>query len=158
VDADALADAFLAAWSGRDPEAFGATCSPRLHYEDPLTAEPLMGPGELGEHAERLWAAVPDARVDGTGERPASARYLAVPWRLEGTHTDAVGGVAATGRSLRLHGIFFCEVERSRLLRVRGFFDVYDAGVQLGLLPARGGVGERAMLALRGFGVRLRPR
>ena len=42
----------------------------------------------------------------------------------------------------------------ARLWRVRAFYDLYDAGVQLGLLPRRGTLGERALLMLRGFGLR----
>ena len=41
--------------------------------------------------------------------------------------------------------------------RARGFFDLYDAATQLGLLPARGGMGETVMLMLRGFGLRRGP-
>ena len=40
--------------------------------------------------------------------------------------------------------------------RARGFFDLYDAATQLGLLPARGGLGETALLLLRGFGLKRR--
>jgi len=32
------------------------------------------------------------------------------------------------------------------------------AGVQLGVLPSRGGLGERALLVLRGFGLRVKER
>ena len=55
-----------------------------------------------------------------------------------------------------MHGVVYCELRGTRLLRVRVFFDLYDAAVQLGVLPARGGVGEKALLMLRGFGVRAR--
>ena len=41
------------------------------------------------------------------------------------------------------------------MLAVRAFFDLYEAGVQLGILPARGErLGERALLMLAGFGLR----
>ena len=50
--------------------------------------------------------------------------------------------------------VFYCEVEHGKLLRVRAFFDVYGAAVQLGLLPGRGTLGEKALLMLRGFGLR----
>jgi len=36
----------------------------------------------------------------------------------------------------------------------RAFFDVYGAGMQLGALPRHGTAGERALLMLRGFGLR----
>ena len=47
-----------------------------------------------------------------------------------------------------MHVVFYCELDpdRERLWRVRAFFDVYDAAVQLGVLPARGTLGERALL------------
>ena len=37
---------------------------------------------------------------------------------------------------------------------MRAFFDLYDAGVQLGIFPRRGGMAERAMWIARGFGLR----
>ena len=40
------------------------------------------------------------------------------------------------------------------LLRVRGFYDVYDVATQLGVLPSHGTMGEKALLMLRGFGLR----
>src|ERR671929_3758 len=42
-----------------------------VHYEDPLTPEPLHGVEALGRRAETLWAAFPDARVNATGPRLA---------------------------------------------------------------------------------------
>jgi hypothetical protein len=55
-----------------------------------------------------------------------------------------------------VHGVVWCELRGGRLLRVRAFFDRYEAAVQLGVLPASGTLGEKALLALRGFGVRAR--
>jgi len=42
----------------------------------------------------------------------------------------------------------------ARLLRARAFFDLHDAGVQLGVFPKPGTAGQRALLMLRGFGLR----
>lgn len=153
----AAAAGFVAAWSGHDPGAFGSVCDPGVHYEDPLTSEPLRGPAALGEHALRLWEAFPDVSVETAGEVSTATAAIAVPCRAQGTHLAALGGLPATGRSVRVHGIFWAEpAGDGRLLRVRAFFDLYDAGVQLGVLPSRGGLGEKALLALRGFGVRAR--
>jgi steroid delta-isomerase-like uncharacterized protein len=154
VDADELIDGWEAAWSGKDEAAFAGVCSRKIHYEDPLTSEPLEGLDELVRHATRLWSAFPDARVEQTGERLTDQRFVAAPCKLLATHRAALNGLPATNRFLVVHAIFYCEIRRGRLLRVRGFFDLYDAATQLGILPGRGTLGEKALLMLRGFGLR----
>jgi steroid delta-isomerase-like uncharacterized protein len=150
-----LMDGFDAAWSSGDPGAFRAVCSPDLHYEDPLCGEPLEGPAELGAHAERLWAGFPDARVEATGERLSDGRFVAAPCKLLGTHRNELAGLPATDRFVVVQVVVYAELDppRERLWRVRAFFDLYDAAVQLGVLPKRGTLGERALLMLRGFGI-----
>jgi steroid delta-isomerase-like uncharacterized protein len=156
--ADGLAERFLAAWSAADVGAeLAATCAPDLHYEDPLTFKgPLHGPAALTEHAARLRTAAPDARLESAGERLTDGRFLAVPVRLLGTHSGEFEGFPASGRAVSVHAVFYCELDESgtRLWRIRAFFDLYDAAIQLGVLPKPGSVGERALLLLRGFGLR----
>jgi steroid delta-isomerase-like uncharacterized protein len=154
TEVDTLIDDWENAWSGKDPDAFAELCDPDIHYEDPLTGEPLEGAAELGRHANRLWAAFPDARVERTGERLADGRFVAAPCKLLATHKAALEGLPATNRFVVVHCVFYCELRRERLLRVRAFFDLYDAATQLGVLPARGTLGEKALLVLRGFGLR----
>lgn len=151
---DALMDAWEAAWSGKEAAAFDSICAPEVHYEDPLTPEPLEGPDEIGRHAERLWAAFPDARLERTGERLSSRRFVAAPSKLLATHKAPLEGLPPSNRFLVVHCVFYCEVQRLKLLRVRAFFDLYDAATQLGILPGRGSLGEKALLVLRGFGLR----
>ncbi len=155
---DELVDRWQAAWSSRDPGAFAAVCARDVHYEDPLCPEPLEGPVALGDHAARLWAMFPDARVERTGARLTDGRYLAAPCRVLGTHRGEIEDMPPTGRFLVVQVVFYCELDasRERLWRVRAFFDAYDAAVQLRVLPARGTIGERALLMLRGFGLRAR--
>jgi len=95
-------------------------------------------------------------RLEGTGARLTDGEYLAVPCRVLGTHRRPFAGLPATGRSITAHGVFYCQIEDGRLVRVRGFFDLYGAAVQLGLLPGRRTLGERALLLVRGFGLRAR--
>lgn len=154
MSVDELIDGWQAAWSGRDPAAFAEVCAAGVQYEDPLTLEPLNGVEALGEHAQRLWAAFPDARLEQTGQRLGDERFVAAPCKLLGTHRQPLDGLPATNRFLVVHCIFYCELAHERLLRVRGFFDVYGAATQLGVLPARGTLGEKALLMLRGFGLR----
>ncbi len=153
-EADELVDRWEAAWSGKDPTAFADLCTTDVHYQDPLTPEPLEGAAELGRHAARLWAAFPDARMERTGDRLSNGRYLAAPCKVLATHKEPLESLPATNRFVVVHCVFYCELAHERMLRVRALFDLYDAAVQLGVLPARGTLGEKALLVLRGFGLR----
>lgn len=154
MSVDQLIDDWEAAWSGKDPAAFVDVCTSDIHYEDPLTEEPLEGLEQLGWHASRLWTAFPDVRVERTGERLANERFVVEPCKLLGTHKAPLEGLPATNKFLVVHCVFYCELRHERLLRVRGFFDLYGAATQLGVLPGRGSLGEKALLMLRGFGLR----
>jgi steroid delta-isomerase-like uncharacterized protein len=154
VTTDELFDGWERAWSGRDPAAFGPLCHEDVHYEDPLTPEPLEGAAAIAAHAERLWNAFPDARLQTTGDRLVNGAYAAAPCKLLATHRREVAGLAPTNRFMIVHGVLYCELREERLLRVRAFFDLYGAAVQLGVLPRPGTLGEKALLMLRGFGLR----
>ncbi|HWC27406.1 MAG TPA: ester cyclase, partial [Solirubrobacteraceae bacterium] len=124
---------------------------------DPLTFRgPLHGPAALAEHAGRLRAAAPDARLESSGRRLSDGRFVAAPVRLCATHSGELEGFPASGRAIVVQAVFYCELDgaRTRLWRVRAFFDLYDAAVQLGVLPRPGSLGQRALLLLRGFGLR----
>ena len=157
MSVDALMDAFQAAWSEREPSAFAALCAPDVHYEDPLTP-PLEGPDQIAAHAARLWTGFPDARVERTGPRMTDGRHVGAPVKIVATHRGELEGLPPTGRFLVVHAVLVCELapEEDLLWRVRAFFDGYDAAVQLGLLPERGSLGGKALLMLRGFGLRAR--
>ncbi len=151
---DELIDRWQAAWSDKDSSAFAPICTADVHYEDPVTAEPLEGAAELGRHAARLWAAFPDARMDRTGERLTNGRFVAAPCKVLGTHRAPLEGLPATNRFVVIHCVFYLELRDECVLRARAFFDLYETAVQLGVLPARGTLGEKALLVLRGFGLR----
>ncbi|MEJ7798308.1 MAG: ester cyclase [Solirubrobacteraceae bacterium] len=154
---ETLVDRFQAAWSAADFAAeLAATCAPDLHYEDPLTFTPVIGPAALGAHLARLRTGAPDARLESSGELLTDGRFVAAPARLLATHTGALGEFPPSGRAIVVQTIFYCELDeaRTRLWRVRAFFDLYDAAVQLGVLPKRGSAGARALMMLRGFGLR----
>lgn len=151
---DALVDRWEAAWSGKDGDAFLELCAPDFHYEDPVTPQPLESVQALIGHAQRLWGAFPDVRMERTGERLSKGSYVAAPAKLLGTHRGPLEGLPATNRFVVVHCVCYCQLERGRMLRVRAFCDLYDAATQLGILPARGTLGEKALFMLRGFGLR----
>lgn len=156
---DDLLDRFQAAVSARDPGAVGAVCAPDLHYEDPFVPEPLTGSAALVTHMEQLWKAFPDARIERSGPRLHDGRFIAAPVKILGTHRGELSGLPPSGRFVVVQAVLFCELDgaQERLFRVRAFLDAYEAAVQVGVLPARGTLGSRALLALRGFGLRITP-
>ena len=154
MSVDELIDGWQAGWSAKEPVGFDEVCASGIAYEDPLTDRPLQGVDALESHVQRLWDGFPDARLERTGERLSGGSFVAAPCKLLGTHRQPLGGLPATNRFVVVHCIFYCELQHERLLRVRGFYDVYDAATQLGVLPARGTLGEKALLMLRGFGLR----
>jgi steroid delta-isomerase-like uncharacterized protein len=154
VTVDELFDAWERAWSGRDPAAFEPLCCDEFAYEDPLTPEALHGVPPLVAHAKALWTAFPDARVNTTGERLSDGHYVCAPCKILGTHRGRIGGVTPTGRFVVVHALVYAELRDDRLLRVRAFFDALGVATDLGIMPRPGTVGEKALLLLRGFGLR----
>ena len=98
-------------------------------------------------------AAFPDAAIEPTAPMLEGGGHACIPWKLTGTHEGEIGPLPPTEKRLELHGLHYVELRDDRIARARGFFDLYDGAVQLGLLPQRGGLGEAALLMLRGFGV-----
>ena len=156
AEIDLLADRWVAAWVGDG--GFERCCTAGVSYEDPLAIEPLVGLDPLDHHARSLRLAFPDVRVELTAPALQRGGHACIAWRLAGTQRGDLGSVLpATDQSLALHGIHYVELADGLISRARGFFDLYDGSVQLGLLPARGGLGEAALLMLRGFGLRRQP-
>jgi steroid delta-isomerase-like uncharacterized protein len=151
-----LAEDWTAGWAGGDRARLEASCAPDVRYEDPVVVDPLEGLDALALHAERVRAAFPDLRVERTAAPLRDAGHACLPWRVAGTNGGGIDRLPATGRFLVLHGLHYVELSGGRIRRARGFFDLYDVAVQLGLAPGRGTLGEAAVLVLRGFG--LRPR
>ncbi len=159
---DQLFDSWEAAWSGADGSttrtateaSFAAICTTDVQYEDPTTAEPLYGPAALAQHAGRLRMGFPNVHVEPLGPRLGDGRMAAAPVRISGVHRGPLGPIPASERPLKLPVVFYCELRGTRIHRARAFFDLYDAAVQLGVLPGRGSLGEKAMMVARGFGWR----
>jgi steroid delta-isomerase-like uncharacterized protein len=156
LDEQGFAARWRSAWGSGEREAFAACCSAGVTYEDPVTAEPVEGLDAVAAHAARYREAFPDLRIEPGGQSVAEGGFACVPWRLLGTHRGSFAGIPGTGRFVVVQGLHYLELRDGRVQRARGFFDLYEAAVQLGMLPSRGSVAETALLLFRGFG--LRPR
>jgi steroid delta-isomerase-like uncharacterized protein len=150
---DDLAERWRRAWQGPGG-GFESCCTPDVAYEDPVAVVPLAGIDALESHAKGLRDAFPDIRVEAAGESVGTDTIACLTWRALGTHRGELAGLPASNRFVVLQGVHYVELADGLIRRGRGFFDAYDASVQLGLLPAHGSLGEKAMLMLRGFGYR----
>jgi steroid delta-isomerase-like uncharacterized protein len=151
---DELAARWRDAWQRA---GFEGCCTPDVSYEDPVAVDPLRRVDALDRYAMQLRMAFPDLRVEATAPPLSRGEHVCVPWRALGTHRGDIGSVLpASDRFIRLHGLHYLELSDGQVRRARGFFDLYEAATQLGLLPARGGMGETVLLMLRGFGLRRR--
>jgi hypothetical protein len=152
---DELAARWRAGWQGA---GFESCCTPDVSYEDPVAVDPLRRVDALDRHAASLRAAFPDLRVEATAPPLGRGEHVCVPWRALGTHRGDISAMLpASDRFVSLHGLHYLELSDGLVRRARGFFDLYDAAGQLGLLPSRGGFGESVLLMLRGYGLRRRP-
>ena len=152
AEIDELAASWSRAWT--EGAGFAACCTVGISYEDPLAIQPLMGLDPVERHAAALREAFPDVRVERTAPALQRGGHACIPWRLLGTHLGKLAGLPGTEERLVIHGLHYLELTDGRISRARGFFDLYDGSIQLGLLPSRGGLGESALLLLRGFGLR----
>jgi steroid delta-isomerase-like uncharacterized protein len=148
-----LAALWRAAWQG-PAGGFEHCCTPDVGYEDPVAQTPLHGLEALEAFAVSVRDAFPDIRVEAAGESVVSGNLACLTWRALGTHRGDLAGLPPSNRFVVLQGVHYVELEDGRVRRARGFFDLYDGSVQLGLLPAHGSLGEKALLMLRGFGYR----
>lgn len=149
------AEAFLAALTGRSRAAFTACTCVDVQVEDPLSDGPQEGVEALADHVARLWTMIPDLRLTPTAPALRGEEGLvALAVRADGTHLGRLADVPVTRRRLSLHAMLVLELAADgRVRRARAFYDPWDAGVQLGLLPRRGTVRGRALLALSGWGL-----
>ena len=153
---EGLAARWRSAWDEGTRTAFAACCSAGVQYEDPVAREPLAGLDALAAHAAALLEALPDLRIEAVGQSVNEGDYACVPWKLLGTHRGAIQAIPASNRFVVVQGVHYLEVADGRVRRARGFFDLYDAAIQLGLLPTRGSLAESALMLVRGFGLRAR--
>jgi steroid delta-isomerase-like uncharacterized protein len=153
---EGLASRWRTAWSEGTRSSFAACCSAGVQYEDPVAREPLAGLDALAEHAGVLRNALPDLRIEAVGQAVTEGAFACVPWKLLGTHRGSIAAIPASNRFVVVQGVHYLEVADGRVRRARGFFDLYDAAIQLGLLPSRGSLAESALMIVRGFGLRAR--
>jgi steroid delta-isomerase-like uncharacterized protein len=121
------------------------------HSASPTT---LHGRDEVRSfYADNIWRAFPDMRLerdDGPFPHPHAPRF-SMAWRASGTHQGPIDppGLAATGRRVEIAVREIGELRDGLLCRLQIVLDMAELMRQLGVLPAQGSAGERAMVAMQ---------
>ena len=139
-------------WNGHREEPLLKLMTPDIVYDDSAWPRTMRGHADVREFLGHTWRAFPDLRfelVDGPFLHP-SAPQAAVHWRGFATHSGPIDppGVPPTGRRVEFTGFDFHQYRDGKVARLVITFDMADIARQLGLLPAPGSAGEKAMAAL----------
>jgi steroid delta-isomerase-like uncharacterized protein len=142
---------WLDAWNSHEADRVLAFLTEDVEVRDDSWPRAMRGLGDVREFLEALWRAIPDMRfelLEGPfvipGEHGASFR-----WRGTGTFTGVMDppGFAPTGRPWDVDGADFQQYRDGRICKLRVVFDMMTVARQLGVMPASGSRGERALTA-----------
>jgi steroid delta-isomerase-like uncharacterized protein len=140
---------WLEAWGSHEPDRVLELLTEDVEVRDDSWPRTMHGHADVREFLDALWRAIPDMKfelVDGPYVIAGEPR-AALHWRGSGTFTGPMDppGFAPTGRQWEVDGVDFQEFRDGRICRLRVAFDMMTLARQLGLMPAPGSRGERAM-------------
>jgi steroid delta-isomerase-like uncharacterized protein len=142
---------WLEAWNSHQADRVLSLLTEDVEVRDDSWPRTMHGHADVREFLEALWRAVPDMTfelLDGPYLIPGEPRS-SFHWRGFGTFTGRMDppGFAPTGRRWEVDGADFHEYRAGRVAKLRVAFDMMSLARQLGVLPATGSGGERAMAA-----------
>ena len=78
-----------------------------------------------------------------------TVRWAAFWWRGRATNTGPIDppGLPPTGKRVEFEGADFHEYRDGKVARLRIVFDMADLSRQMGLMPGRGSMAEKALVA-----------
>lgn len=140
---------WLEAWNSHRADNVLEFLTEDVEVRDDSWPRPMHGHQDVREFLDALWRAIPDMRfelLDGPYVTPGEPR-ASFHWRGSGTFTGRMDppGFAPTGRRWEVDGADFQEYRDDRISKLRVVFDLMSVSRQLGVMPASGSRGERAM-------------
>jgi len=158
---DDFAHRWMDAWNVRDGEALAALCTEDVEFFDPAI-QTVHGRVAVAHWLQTCATAFPDYAFTEP-EPPVVSRIpqkAIAAWRMTGTNTgpNDPPGFAPTGRPVVIDGVDHWWFRDGLVARYRADYDMQGVARQLGIAPAVGSRGERALVALQRAGARLRRR
>lgn len=153
----AIVTSLFDAFDAGDLDTAVGTVADDFELVDVAAGQSFRGPEGCRRWLATFRTALPDAWTEtvsifAEGDRVASEHIG------RGTHTGpfvtAAGEIPATGRKIELRIAEFYQLRQGKIARLHAYYDTATMMRQLGVLPARGSSGERAMNALMGLSVK----
>ena len=141
-----IARAVFAAVSAKDPDGIVAHGAPD-YVDDFVAVGQFRGRDAIRQFFRETYAAFPDFEltVDRIVGDESSA---AVQWHLTGTFSGGrFQGIRPTGRRVELRGVDVLEIADGLIRHNTIYYDGASFARQIGLLPAQGSRGDRALVA-----------
>ncbi len=88
-------------------------------------------------HFKMFNAAFPDTQMIVEDQISEGDRVV-TRWSGRGTHSKEFLGIAATGRSVTVHGIDMNRISEGQIAEIWNEFDMFDLMQQMGVIPAPG--------------------
>ncbi|MFP9190067.1 ester cyclase [Natronosalvus vescus] len=103
-------------------------------HHDPLLPEPLEGREALKGWVETVREGTPDL-TKTVHETYVDGDAVIVTYTTTGTHEGEIMGIAPTGRSLEVDGVYVHHLEDSRITETLDTWDAFGLFAQLGTFP-----------------------
>ena len=134
--AQAVVEAYLAAWNAHDSAAAAAHFAPDVVYYDASVGTPVTG-AEAAKSGviDNFLTAVPDAVWKVEGTPVVQGDKVAFEWTFSGTNSGAWGdGTAATGKTFSFSGASVFVVTGGKITHQSDYYDALGFYKQLGLM------------------------
>lgn len=149
-----------AAFNAHDADGFVAVMAEDIVFEHSLAPATMHGRAEVRAfYINSVWKAFPDLTLeltDGPFFHPSAPRF-SFRWLAAGTHTGPLDppGLVATGKRVEIDVREIAEARDGLVSQIHLVLDAADVMRQLGVLPARGSRGERALATLQRLRMKL---
>jgi predicted ester cyclase len=160
VVVNSLIQRLVPAFNAHDAAGFVAVMTEDVVVEHSAAPGPMHGRAEVSAfYTNYIWKAFPDVTLelmDGPFFHPHAPR-ISFNWFAAGTHTGPLDppGLAPTGKRVEFDAREIAEIRNGLLSRISLVVDMADITRQLGMLPAPGSRGERAIAVMQQLQMKL---
>lgn len=134
--AEAVVEAYLAAWNAHDSAKAASHFADNVVYFDASVGKPVEGKEAAKTGViDNFLKAVPDAKWTMRGAPVVQGDRVSFEWEFSGTNTGAwADGTAATGKKFSITGASMFTVKDGKIVAQSDYYDALGFYKQLGLM------------------------